>query len=80
MKAALLWTGVFVLLLGVNAAAQISLTGTNYSQNFDSMGTNGTVTPTGWFVGRGINANSGAVFSTNVDQIGTGSSAYESFR
>ncbi len=47
----------------------ILVTGATYSQDFDSMGPSGTVTPAGWYVGTGT----GAVSGTNVT-VGTGSS------
>ncbi len=60
------------LVAGMTAAAQaqVSYTGGTYTQDFDSMGTTGTMTPAGWFAGTGTGA---AVFTTTVVP-GTGSS------
>jgi autotransporter-associated beta strand protein len=51
--------------------AQVSLTGTSYTQDFDSMGATGTTTatPSGWFVGTGT----GAIAGTTVT-VGNGGS------
>jgi hypothetical protein len=59
------------LTTGMAAAvqAQISYTGGTYTQDFDSMGSTGTTTPIGWFVGTGTGA---AVVGTTVI-AGTGS-------
>jgi hypothetical protein len=70
------------------AKAQISLTGTTYSENFDGMGTTGTTAPTGWTVDTVTNTaatgtatdaptNSGAVgiSTTVVASTGSGTAA-----
>ncbi len=59
-------TFLFLLLLGFISRAEaqvVSYTGGLYSQNFDSMGAAGTVTPLGWHVGSGLG---GAVPGTTV--------------
>src|SRR5207249_10603685 len=57
----LLISGLLFLLSNF-ASAQISLSGISYSQNFDSMGSTGTTTPTGWTVD--LTANTGASGTT----------------
>jgi hypothetical protein len=75
-----------VLSLSNSALAQISLSGTSYTQNFDSMGSTGTTTPTGWTVDSTANTgasgtitdapvNTDAVSATTTVTAGTGSSA-----
>lgn len=76
MRGRYLLGGVIVALVVVsgNALAQISLTGTTYTQDFDSMGSAGSsaTTPTGWFIG-GVPATNGAVGGTIVvNDTGTG--------
>lgn len=59
-------TFLFVLLLGFISRAEaqvVNYSGGLYSQNFDSMGAAGTVTPLGWHVGSGPG---GAVPGTTV--------------
>src|SRR5439155_25947820 len=67
-------TLIFALTSAVSRA-QVSLTGTSYSENFNGMTTNipgSSATPTGWFVG-GVGAGTnGAVGGTTVtDSTGT---------
>jgi hypothetical protein len=76
-----------VLSLSSSAKAQISLSSTTYTQNFDSMGSTGTTTPTGWTVDLTPNAaasgtstdapvNTGTVVGSSTTVVaGTGSSA-----
>lgn len=75
-----------VLSLSNSAFAQVSLSSISYSQNFDSMGSTGTTTPTGWTVDSTTNAaasgtstdapvNTGTVVgSSTTVLVGTGSS------
>ena len=81
--------GLIAIVVGFAATyanAQVSLTGTSYAQNFDSMGSAGTTTPTGWTVDSTANSaaatgvtdapvNTGAVSATTTVVAGTGSSA-----
>ncbi len=56
-------------LLTADAAAQISLVGITYNQNFDGMTANipgSSTTPTGWFVGAVGTGTNGAVGATSV--------------
>ena len=60
-------SGLLLVTFNGTGHAQISLTGTSYSENFDGMSTNlpgSSTTPTGWFVG-GTGAN-GAVNGTTA--------------
>jgi hypothetical protein len=52
------------------AIAQISLTSTTYSENFDSMGSTGTTTPTGWTVD--LTANTAATGTSTDAPVNTG--------
>jgi hypothetical protein len=55
------------------ARAQISLTGTNYTEDFDSMTSSGTSTPAGWKVG--TTANSGGNPPTTSGNYGAAGTA-----
>ena len=55
------------------AHAQVSFTGTDYSENFDSMGTSGTTAPTGWgFYGGLGGGNTTWTSSTGVPSASVG--------
>src|SRR4051812_39992532 len=63
--------------LGIaGARAQVSYSGGTYSQDFDVMGSAGTTTPAGWFVGTGTGA---AVSGTTVAVSNGGSNAGGNF-
>src|SRR5688572_30782667 len=57
--------------------AQIALTGSPYTENFDSLGATGTTTPAGWFVGTGTAAISST--SVAVDNGGNNTGGNKSF-
>jgi hypothetical protein len=69
-------TNTFALCFGIVAAivtvanGQISYNGGSYTQDFDSMGSSGTTTPSGWFVGTG----NGLLNSGTAVAVSTGSS------
>ena len=69
-----------VLIVSEHAEGQISITsGVTYTQNFDSMGSTGTTTPSGWTVGTQSNATTtplltGSVSANTTVVVGTGSS------
>src|SRR3989442_8303759 len=51
------WAGLWLAVVSLSAQG-VSFTGAALSENFDSMSTNGTVTPSGWFAGA-LGAGSG---------------------
>lgn len=58
------------------ANGQISFSGGTYTQDFDSMGSSGTTTPTGWFVGTGTGAaNTGTTVAPSTGSS-TGANNY----
>jgi len=73
MKKLLLTIAVFALSLA-GGLAQLNLTTTNYTQNFDSLGSSGTATlPTGWFVTNSTSAFTGTNATTLAyGTVGTG--------
>ena len=63
----------FLMMTGGNAWAQVTLTGTSYSENFDGIGTGGTSTPQGWSTS--MNATI-STLGTTTSTLATGINSY----
>ena len=73
-----LWFVPLVIVLGLTSslhAQPLSYTGGTLTENFDGMGSAGTTTPTGWFVGWNNGLASGVNIRTNAVTVSAGTVA-----